>query len=517
MSEYEYLTNRVFDRTQSILLKEAIDSDELSIVKRDNTFWLECRGAEDAVQKIAINETKDIFPDLIYLGDITGKGVTAMNNTAETREDVVENELRDYGSDKHYDALVNSDNWQDRLFAAKEGYALYLLINDDDSLVRATVANHGVGLDKLIYDNDPIVRAEVVAALIYNDKAIQTFVASADDIAKDKALSVISSYKDGIYANTAFMRYSDIYNQLQKLTQIKETFDFINEKEVQAHNFDANEDNKRIYGDNYSSEYHTRFSTPIENAERAVDTMISKYKFIYDELVTGDNIERALAETSFWLDNYDTKIKETLKTANISENDMVVAFDNCKQDFDKTAVEIYNSAVTQIYTSIKEPSKFSSRSDLNNEENKTVPFIAKSFFKVIADDERASLRESMIETKNVCDAIDEAINSNYDYPIFHYDKAIEALPNDKERVEYVLAVHIADRDWDARFDKSNVNWANSVLSKYDAEFNEQCKQRICLTSHSTLINSLASEYIKLQKEREPVTSNKSVKKQEGRE
>ena len=60
-----------------------------------------------------------------------------------------------------YKAMVNSDNWEDKVMTVQHGYGLDKLIKDKEYYVRYEVARHGYGLDKLIDDPSWIVRKEV--------------------------------------------------------------------------------------------------------------------------------------------------------------------------------------------------------------------------------------------------------------------------------------------------------------------------------------------------------------------
>ena len=66
-----------------------------------------------------------------------------------------------YGTDPKLDELVNSDNWEIRRDAAKQGYGLNKLIHDKYWDVRATVARQGYGLDILVNDESKWVRRKV--------------------------------------------------------------------------------------------------------------------------------------------------------------------------------------------------------------------------------------------------------------------------------------------------------------------------------------------------------------------
>lgn len=66
----ESITQEVWDNTSSKALATAFDRDLLSVYKDGNIFWVESRGCPDSVYKIAIRETKRIFPNLEYLYDL---------------------------------------------------------------------------------------------------------------------------------------------------------------------------------------------------------------------------------------------------------------------------------------------------------------------------------------------------------------------------------------------------------------------------------------------------------------
>ena len=70
-------------------------------------------------------------------------------------------ETKRYGSNKKLDKLVDSEDINDRIEAAKQGYGLDKLVDDEEDEVRETVARMGYGLDKLINDEDWFVRREV--------------------------------------------------------------------------------------------------------------------------------------------------------------------------------------------------------------------------------------------------------------------------------------------------------------------------------------------------------------------
>ena len=66
-----------------------------------------------------------------------------------------------YGSFSDTDALVDSENVEDRIRMAKMGYGVDKLVNDPDPRVRVEVAKGGYFTRELLKDESPEVRAAV--------------------------------------------------------------------------------------------------------------------------------------------------------------------------------------------------------------------------------------------------------------------------------------------------------------------------------------------------------------------
>ena len=66
-----------------------------------------------------------------------------------------------YGSFSDTDALVDSENVEDRIRMAKMGYGVDKLVNDPDPRVRVEVAKGGYFTQELLNDESPEVRAAV--------------------------------------------------------------------------------------------------------------------------------------------------------------------------------------------------------------------------------------------------------------------------------------------------------------------------------------------------------------------
>ena len=70
------------------------------------------------------------------------------------KENIVENisNFIPYGTDPEKDKMVKSDDWEDRLEMAEQGYGLDILVNDKDYDVQEAVKNyltsHNLTLDK---------------------------------------------------------------------------------------------------------------------------------------------------------------------------------------------------------------------------------------------------------------------------------------------------------------------------------------------------------------------------------
>ena len=72
MNNIKFVTNRVAEKTTYKSLKDAYQRNQLSIVVfvDAGVFYLETFGCSDRTYKIAVRETKRLFPDLKYLYDL---------------------------------------------------------------------------------------------------------------------------------------------------------------------------------------------------------------------------------------------------------------------------------------------------------------------------------------------------------------------------------------------------------------------------------------------------------------
>ena len=70
MTKFNYITDDIFCKTKSKMLSAAIDKNELSIILYDGSvFAIEGSGCSDRSYRLAIKETKRLFPQYHYLYD----------------------------------------------------------------------------------------------------------------------------------------------------------------------------------------------------------------------------------------------------------------------------------------------------------------------------------------------------------------------------------------------------------------------------------------------------------------
>ena len=106
-----------------------------------------------------------------------------------------------YGTTFKLDKLVDSDDWEDRLEAAKQGYGLDKLVCDKEEEVRKEVAKQGYGFKKLIDDKYREVR-KVIAEQGYG----------LDKLICDKSDSVRDAVDDYLLDN----KYESIFEWASK-------------------------------------------------------------------------------------------------------------------------------------------------------------------------------------------------------------------------------------------------------------------------------------------------------------
>ena len=101
----DYITAELVDMSGNKILANAYDRDELSVVVRDNVFWLE-QTPSKKVCDIAIREVKRLFPDLTYIADIktTESAMTRRSKKTMTESDSVRFPELDARAMELYDA-----------------------------------------------------------------------------------------------------------------------------------------------------------------------------------------------------------------------------------------------------------------------------------------------------------------------------------------------------------------------------------------------------------------------------
>lgn len=62
-----YITNYVWENTKSKLVYDAIDSDDVDILKRDTFWWIEPRGISNRAYSALIKEMHRLFPNCKHI------------------------------------------------------------------------------------------------------------------------------------------------------------------------------------------------------------------------------------------------------------------------------------------------------------------------------------------------------------------------------------------------------------------------------------------------------------------
>lgn len=131
------------------------------------------------------------------------------------------------------------------------------------------------------------------------------------------------------------------------------------------------------------------------------------------------------------------------------------------------------------------------------EENEKMPLYGKSIEEASELGERDKYFANMKENKRCEDAIVTAIADNYRNSRLDTDGVLSDVLKEFvfERIELVVAARLSNLSFDGRIDKSNVEWANDVLSG----LSESERKKLCadthLNSHPGLINLFANKII----------------------
>jgi hypothetical protein len=128
---YDYITSELVEMSGNKLLANAYDRNELSVVVRDNVFWLEQMPSR-RVGEIAIKEVKRLFPELIYFGDIHIEGKRRLRSGSRLTEsandkNAIIQKFEDYG-------FYQDDPSDPRYFYDEMPFRFYATYNSEDDV-----------------------------------------------------------------------------------------------------------------------------------------------------------------------------------------------------------------------------------------------------------------------------------------------------------------------------------------------------------------------------------------------
>ena len=130
-----------------------------------------------------------------------------------------------YGTDFEKDKMPKSNNWEDRLKMAKQGYGLDVLINDENCYIRVAVIKQGYGLDILINDEDCDVRTAI---------ARQGY--GLDILINDEDEEVQEAVKNYLYAHNLTLKQWKSNQENSKADIINQAKNTINDGKINIKN-----------------------------------------------------------------------------------------------------------------------------------------------------------------------------------------------------------------------------------------------------------------------------------------
>lgn len=111
----------------------------------------------------------------------------------------------------------------------------------------------------------------------------------------------------------------------------------------------------------------------------------------------------------------------------------------------------------------------------------------------IQNGERAALLASNKANKACKEAIDKAIDENYDYPHLNTQGVLDAISENfsTERIQHILAITVQEKEWDGRISRDNKTWAKTVsIPEYEGNI------WLELNSHPILIDAVVTAFRK---------------------
>lgn len=202
-----------------------------------------------------------------------------------------------------------------------------------------------------------------------------------------------------------------------------------------------------------------------------------------------ESIEQIKLFGKEWLDVYDAAIEMNRRGVDIKEIEMLNV--RCISDKGEYSSKDLNPEMYVVYhtRTVEHTDKF--KTALQSFDAKNTVLYKKSAANARDAGEIDLYRKSNKVNQTCAHMIDAVSSNHYENNSFHAKDTLNDLMErgySAERIALVVAVNIADKDWDRRLSDTNISWANEYLSDFPAEMMERRKGEYRVTMHPGLLN-----------------------------
>ena len=204
-----------------------------------------------------------------------------------------------------------------------------------------------------------------------------------------------------------------------------------------------------------------------------------------------DSIEQIKLFGKEWLDVYDAAIEMNRRGVDIKDIEMLNV--RCISDKGEYSSKDMTPEMYVVYHTRTDEHSDKLKAAIQSFDAKHTVLYKKSFAEANNSGEIDLYRKSNKVNQTCAHMIDAVSSEHYENYSFRANDALNDLMErgySAERIALVVAVNIADKDWDRRLSNTNISWANEYLSDFPAEMMERRKGEYYVTMHPGLLNML---------------------------
>ena len=216
-----------------------------------------------------------------------------------------------------------------------------------------------------------------------------------------------------------------------------------------------------------------------------------------------ESIEQIKLFGKEWLNVYDAAIEMNRRGVDIKDIEMLNV--RCISDKGDYSSKDMTPEMYFVYKTRTEEHTNDFTEVLKSFEAKTTELYKKSFSEARESGEIGLYHKSNKVNQRCANMIDTVASAHYENYNFHATDTLDDIMQrgySLERIALVVAVNIADKNWDARLSSNNISWANEYLSAFPEEIKDK-RSAYYITMHPGLLDMFADvvkEKIEHQKE-----------------